>query len=285
MAVGFEGTGAEGSGLPGLFDRRRLSPTQRRVARYVADHLREAPFLSSVELASRAGVSQPTVTRLAVALGYGGYGEFQRDLRRIVLSSGQEQGQGNKFQAAVDDEVSNLQALRRFLEDREVIEDLGRSLASSQPLVVIGLRASAPLATYFGYFAEKIHPDVRTITEGGSVGMDRLVRARRSGASWALCFVLPRYPRETLEILEYAGDLGISVAAVTDRASDPVAGVSEVVLPAGVGSRLVFDSQAAAMALSTALLEALSDAAPARAQESLEDFEHRATSLEWFAAE
>ena len=60
--------------VPGHFDGGRLSPTQRRVARYVADHPREAPFLSSVELAARAGVSQPTVTRLAVALGYGGYG-------------------------------------------------------------------------------------------------------------------------------------------------------------------------------------------------------------------
>jgi hypothetical protein len=56
------------------------------------------------------------------------------------------------------------------------------------------------------------------------------------------------------------------------------------VLPAGVGSRLVFDSQTAAMALSTALLEALSDAAPERAQASLEDFEHRAAKLGWFEA-
>lgn len=280
-----EGTGEEKNGLPGLFDRRRLSPTQRRVARYVADHLPEAAFLSTVELASRAGVSQPTVTRLAVALGYGGYAEFQRDLRRMILSDGRERGRANKFQAALDDEISNLQTLRHSLEDREAIEDLGQNLSSSQPLVVIGLRASAPLATYFGYFAEKIHPDVRTITEGGSVGMDRLVRARRAGADWALCFVLPRYPRETLEMLDYAGDLGINVAAVTDRASEPVIRVSEVVLPAGVGSRLVFDSQTAAMALSTVLLEALSDAAPARAQASLEDFEHRATSLDWFAAE
>src|SRR4028118_1739831 len=78
--------------VPGLFDGGRLSPTQRRVARYVADHLREAPFLSSVELAARAGVSQPTVTRLAVALGYGGYGEFQRDLRRVVLGAAEGAG-------------------------------------------------------------------------------------------------------------------------------------------------------------------------------------------------
>ena len=268
--------------LPGLFEGGRLSPTQRRVARYVADHPREAPFLSSVELASRAGVSQPTVTRLAVALGYGGYGEFQKDLRRVVLGAAEEAG-GNKFQAAVDEEISNLRALRGSLGDDGKIAGLGRELAASVPLVVVGLRASAPLAGFFSYFAEKLHPDVRAITDGGSAGTDRLAQARRAGAGWALCFVMPRYPRETLRMMEYARESGMRVAAVSDRAGGPVSGVAEVVLPAGVGTRLVFDSQTSAMALSAALIEALSDAAPRRAQASLEDFEHRAQRLGWFA--
>lgn len=268
--------------MPGLFDGRRLSPTQRRVARYVADHPREAPFLSSVELASRVGVSQPTVTRLAVALGYGGYAEFQKDLRRMVLGAPQE-AEGNKYQESVDDEVSNLRALRELLGDEALVRGLGQELAASAPLVVIGLRASAPLASYFGYFAEKIHPDVRLITEGGSTGTDRLVGAHRAGGTWALCFVMPRYPREALEMMHYARKLGMRIVTVTDRASEAFSRLSESVLPAGVGTRLVFDSQTAAMALSTALLEALSDAAPARAQASLEDFEHRAATLEWFA--
>jgi DNA-binding MurR/RpiR family transcriptional regulator len=268
--------------VPGLFEGGRLSPTQRRVARYVADHPREAPFLSSVELASRAGVSQPTVTRLAVALGYGGYGEFQRDLRRVVLGAAEGSG-GNKFQAAVDEEIGNLRALRGSLEDEGTVSWLGRELASSVPLVVVGLRASAPLAGYFSYFAEKLHPDVRSITDGGSAGTDRLSQARRSGAGWALCFVMPRYPRETLDLMGYARGLGMRVAAVSDRVGGPVSEAAEVVLPAGVGTRLVFDSQTAAMALSAALIEALSDAAPERAQANLEDFEHRAQSLGWFA--
>src|SRR4028119_404150 len=183
--------------VPGLFEGGRLSPTQRRVARYVADHPREAPFLSSVELASRAGVSQPTVTRLAVALWYGGYGEFQKDLRRTVLGAaggaggtrsrrrGVPEGRrgegagggggvgGNKFQAAVDEEIGNLRALRASLEDEGTVARLGRDLASSVPLVVVGLRASAPLAGFFSYFAEKLPPDVRTITDGGSAGTAR----------------------------------------------------------------------------------------------------------------
>jgi len=71
---------------------------------------------------------------------------------------------------------------------------------------------------------------------------------------------------------------------VTDHASERVARVSDVILPAEVGTRLVFDSQAAAMVLAGVLLEALSDAAPKRAQERLEDFEHRAARLGFFEA-
>jgi DNA-binding MurR/RpiR family transcriptional regulator len=183
----------------------------------------------------------------------------------------------------VDAEISNLRALREALGDAETIAGLGRELAASVPLVVVGLRASAPLAGYFSYFAEKLHPDVRAITDGGSAGTDRLAQARRAGAVWALCFVLPRYPKETLAMMGYARGLGTRVAAVSDRVGGAVSAVADLVLPAGVGTRLVFDSQTAAMALSAALLEALSDAAPGRAQANLEAFEHRAQSLGWFS--
>lgn len=272
--------------LMGFFNRRRLSPAQRRLANYVADHPHEAPFLSSSELASRAGVSQPSVTRLATALGFGKYGELQEELRRIVLGAAGDAGgeDGNKFQNAVGAEISNLQSLSGFLHDAGFISGVGEKLASSEPLVVLGLRASWPMASYFGYFAEKIHPDVRMVGAGGSVAADQLSYSRRAGGEWALCFLLPRYPRETLEAMSYARDLGFNLATITDdQNAEHIAGLSDVVLPAKVGTQMVFDSQAAAMVLSGVLLEAISDAAPARTQERLEEFERRAAELEWFA--
>ena len=271
--------------LQRLFDRSRLSPTQRRLARYVMDHPDEALFLSSVELARRAGVSQASVTRLAAALGYSGYGELQRELRRIALEGGAgEAGDEapNKFQGAVRAEIENLRALEHYLADTGPVTELGRELAASEPLCVIGLRVSAPLAEYFGYFARKIHPDVRVLTDGGSTVLDALAQARGAGGEWVLCFLLPRHPRETLQAMSYARSLGLRVATVTDRAAERVREASDMVLPAEVGTRLVFDSQAAAMVLAGVLLEALSDAAPKRAQERLEEFEQRAARLGFF---
>src|ERR1700753_2404957 len=95
-----------------LLDGRRLSPAQRRIAQYLLDHMPDAAFLSSVVLARRAGVSQPSVTRFAAALGFSGYPAFRDALREIALdvpvaggapASGPAaaDGAGNPMQAAV----------------------------------------------------------------------------------------------------------------------------------------------------------------------------------------
>lgn len=273
------------SGLSKLFTQRRLSPTQRRLARYIIDHPREAPFLSGVELAKRVGVSQPSVTRLASTLGYKRYAELQKDMRGLILSASGDAELSNKFQSAVADEIGNLEALKDYLAEPSKLQGLGRHLAKSEPLCVLGLRVSAPLTGYFGYFARKICTDVCILTDGGSTIFDMLAHARRAGGEWILCFLLPRYPRETLEALVYARTLGFRVATVTDRASAPVAQVSDMILPTGVGTQFVFDSHAAAVVLAGALLEAIADAFPDKTHARLEDFEQRAVEMRMFAAQ
>src|SRR3712207_6892928 len=54
-------------------------------------------------------------------------------------------------------EIGNLRALRGSLEDEGTVAWLGRELASSAPLVVVGIRASAPLAGFFSYFRSEEH--------------------------------------------------------------------------------------------------------------------------------
>src|SRR6201986_447423 len=68
-----------------LLDGRRLSPAQRRIAQYLLDHMPDSAFLSSVTLARRARVSQPSVTRFAAALGLSWSPAFRDALRDIAL--------------------------------------------------------------------------------------------------------------------------------------------------------------------------------------------------------
>jgi DNA-binding MurR/RpiR family transcriptional regulator len=255
-------------GLGVLLDGRRLSPVQRRIAHYLSEHLDEAIFLSSVELAERAGVSQPSVTRFAMVLGFAGYPELRQALRPLVLGGGVVAPQESLLRGAIDSEIRNLALVRERLSAFP-LKELGEQLAATEPLPVLGLRVSCGLATTFAYYARRIHPDVRLLTHGGSELVDGLHAARRAGAEWVVAVVLPRYPTEAVQALEYAEKMGLRVAAITDKSDFP----AEVVLDAPVGDRLVFDSHAAPLALAMALVEAMADAAPLRTQARLEEYE------------
>jgi DNA-binding MurR/RpiR family transcriptional regulator len=305
---GVEGPGDDpGTRLQALCEGRRLTPTQRRIAHNMVRRAAEVPYLSSVELAELAGVSQPSVTRFAVALGFDGWSALRRHLRAALPSGGAgasgfggagfggmgPDGSGtsgssvsgadaNEYQQAVAAEIENLRHLAKALADPRPVREAGRLLAASRPLPVLGLRAAASQAEGFAYFAAKVHPDVRPLCEGGSMLRDRIDAAVRAGANALLCFALPRHPREVVAALEYAGQAGLTVVTVADSAFAPVAKVSDLLLPAAVGTGLVFDTACGPLLLGRMLLEAMCDGLP-DAQARLEEFDARAAARGLFA--
>jgi DNA-binding MurR/RpiR family transcriptional regulator len=278
----------EGVRVVDLFRGVRLTPTQRRIAHCLVQNASSAAYLSASEVADLAKVSQPSVTRLALALGYDGYPALRRKLREVVspridIAWAKADGD-NELQVALRTEADNLHDLAGRLHDRERLTRAGALLASSRPLPVLGLRSAAPLAAYFGYIAAKVHPDIRLLDTGGTMLADRLDQARAAGATALLAIVLPRYPREVVEALRAARADGLAIVLITDSAVGPAADHADVVLTAAVGAQLVFDLHAAPMALAMVLLQALCDAAPAESQRRLEEFERSASRRQLFVS-
>ena len=256
-----------------LFQGARLTPTQRRIAHSLVQHAPSAAYLSAAEVAELAGVSQPSVTRFAMALGFAGYPALRRKLRVLVDVSASGPAVGNAMQRAVRAEAQHLDRLVGELGDLKPVSAAAGLLVDSRPLPVLGLRAAAPLAAYFGYFAAKVHPDVRVLDTGGTQMLDRLDQARTAGAGAMLAIVLPRYPRETLDAVREAAAAGLRVVALTDSAVSPAAEYADVVLPAAVGTQLVFDLHTGPMAMAMVLLQAMCDVRPEPVQRRLEEFE------------
>ncbi|MEU2899883.1 MurR/RpiR family transcriptional regulator [Streptomyces sp. NPDC001273] len=273
------GTESPAARLQALFEGHRLTPTQRRIAHSMVRRAVDVPFLSSVELAELAGVSQPSVTRFAVALGFDGYPALRRHLREVAppVETSPESGSSNEYQQAVEAEIENLRHLAEALADAGPVRRAGGVLAGSRPLPVLGLRAAAAQAHGFAYFAAKVHPDVRLLNEGGTMLHDRIDAAARAGASALLCFALPRHPREVVDALTHARAAGLTVVTVADSPFAPVAKVSDLLLPAAVGTGLAFDTACAPMLLGRVLLEAMCDDLP-DAQARLEEFDTKAAA-------
>lgn len=266
-----------------LVHAHRLSPTQRRVVQSMLDSMPDVAFMSTVDVAELAGVSQPTVVRLATALGFEGYPDFRAAVRRRALSAddGPTTAPRSALATAMAAEHENLAAVERTLAGEHAVRAV-EALAASRPLGVLGFRASAALAQYMGYFASRIIPGVRVLSEAGTVD-DDLFELRDAGASAVLAYLMPRYPRAAVQALRYARELGMTTVVVTDGPLVPFREEADVLLVAPVGSDLLFDTHAAALTMSTALLDALARRDPRRSQERLEV--HEALVRRWALAE
>ena len=112
------------SWLVALAHEHRVSPTQRRVIQHMLASLPGVAFASTIEVAEAAGVSQPTVTRLASALGYAGYPEFRNAMREIVLSPDAVAEGATGWippSSALGSEQQNLAELERMIDSADVI--------------------------------------------------------------------------------------------------------------------------------------------------------------------
>lgn len=270
----------------GLVERLRsstLSPGHRRIARYVLAHLEEASFLSAHELAQRIGVSQPSMSRFAQAVGFERYSDMRRQLRAAAQGE-QVPGRLSASQRLVQGEIDNLTRLQEGLVDLAPLELAAARLAASLPLIVIGQRVSAPLAELFSYYAGKAHPHVITVTDCGSTLEETIWRGRSAGATAALVISLPRYAHETATALELLRAQSIASVLLTDSALSPLAARADQVLAAPVSSDFAFDSSAAPHVLLMLLLNLFVDALPVENQRRIEEFDEIAQKGNYFVS-
>ena len=252
----------------------RLPPTQRRVVRYINTHTKEAALLSSTELAARIGVSQATITRVAVALGYSGFTSMRDELRRALYDAPPTTG----VQPAVQTSIEHLETLHGMLDDPESLRRAAETLTASRPLPIVAVRISEPLGRYISYRLGRCHPDVRCIDRGDSIGADSLISAIDAGASALLCVNLPRHAAETLAIVDLARDHRLRIIMITDHAAAPGASQADIVFAIPVGTGLTFDSHAAPTVFASILVDAMTDALGSAGQQRLEMLEEVSTT-------
>ena len=63
---------------------QKFSKGQKKLAAYIQENYDKAAFLTAARLGETVGVSESTVVRFAIHLGYKGYPEFQKELEELV---------------------------------------------------------------------------------------------------------------------------------------------------------------------------------------------------------
>ncbi len=265
-----------------------LGGQQKALAGYIAHNPSKAAFMNSVQLSEAAGVSNPTVIRLAVSLGYGGFPEFQDALQDQVrerirslerYQAGETEREETLFQRVLSLEFHVLNEMKRKLDEAQTERAVGL-LDKSERVYVTGLLANTCLAEYVSYFLGILRPNVHLITHADRNVYNQIRHASKNDA--ALVYSFPRYPLASQSLAEYFRKKGTPVIGVTDSPLSPLAPISDILLEAPMKFLSFIDPCAGAFALSHCLLTALYLKHPGRMREELRMFEDFAQNRNMF---
>ena len=241
---------------------RRLSKGQKRIAEYIVNHYDKAAFMTASKLGDKVQVSESTVVRFAIALGYDGYPALQKALQEMIrnrLTAVQRvEMTGDMSESAVLGTVfkADMQNIRIEDLDEANFSRTVDALCEAERVYVVGVRSSAPLAQFLGYYMNFIRDNVMVITSGISDVLEQVARVGEKDVVLGISF--PRYSRRTIEAMNYAKGKGATVVSLTDTPLSPLGEASDFCLTARSDMASFVDSLVAPLSMINALIVAMS---------------------------
>lgn len=258
-----------------------LSKGQKRIASFIENHYDKAAYMTAAALGREVDVSESTVVRFALELGFDGYPALQHSIQETVrkrLNSLQRMAVTSKRMAGADllDVVlaSDIEKIKYTGEhmDRAAFDRAVEAIANARCIYIIGMRSSSAMAEFMNYYLRYMVDNVRLIrTTSGSEIFEQLLRMGKEDVMIAISF--PRYSRRIVNAVEYARETGARVISITDSENSPIAKDAHAVLTARSDMVSFVDSLVAPLSIINALLAAV-------AQKKEEDLSATLTKLE-----
>ena len=243
----------------------KFSKGQRKLADFIQKDYDKAAFLTAARMGEEVGVSESTVVRFAMALGYEGYPGFQKALGEMVrtkLNSIQRMevtygriSQGEILATVLHSDIEKIKLTMEAI-DHETFEMAVDTILNARKIYVVGIRGCAPLASFLCFYLNLVCDDVVAVnTSSPSEIFEQMLRINEEDAIIGISF--PRYSMRTLKALEYASNRKAKVITLTDSVHSPMTLYSSCNLIARSDMASIVDSLVAPLSVVNALVVAL----------------------------
>ncbi len=242
-----------------------FSKGQRAIAKFITESYDKAAFMIASKLGKTVGVSESTVVRFAVELGYDGYPQMQKAMQEMVLNrltsvqrigvANDRIGQQDVLSTVLHSDMEKLRETAETVE-RAAFRDAVKAISGARRIYVLGVRSAAPLANFFGYYLNYMFDNVHVITTSGTGEMfEKLIGVGPEDA--VVAFSFPRYSTSTLKGAQYCTSVGAKVIGITNSKLSPLAESCDFVLVAKSDMVSLVDSLVAPLSVVNALIVAL----------------------------
>lgn len=242
-----------------------FSKGQRLIANYIIQAYDKAAFMTANRLGKTVGVSESTVVRFAVDLGFEGYPSMQKAMQEMVLNRLTSVQRIEVANDRIGDQdvvslvlQSDMEKLRQTGEtlDRIAFREAVDAILNAKRVFIMGVRSAAPLANFMGYYLNYMFQNVHIITTSGNVEMFEKIAGVRSG-DVVVAFSFPRYSTSTVNGTSYCRSTGATVIGITDSMESPLAKNCDQVLLAKSDMVSLVDSLVAPLSIVNALIVAI----------------------------
>jgi DNA-binding MurR/RpiR family transcriptional regulator len=239
-----------------------LSKGQKLLANYILNNYDKAVYLTAAKMGKIVGVSESTVVRFAMILGYDGYPKFQRALEEMAKNKlNSVQRMEVTFDRINKDNIlkfvlhSDAEKIRLTAEeiDEEAFKNAIEMLLGAKKIYIIGIRSSAPLASFLSYYLGLIFEHVVMIHSNSTSELfEQLYRISEEDVLIGISF--PRYSRSTLKAMEFASNRNAKLISITDSYASPMTKYSKCNLLARCDMASIADSIVAPMSIINAII-------------------------------
>ncbi len=258
-----------------------MSKGQKRIADYISDNYEQAAFMTAARLGEAAKVSESTVVRFAVMMGYAGYTEFQEEMAgrireklvspKKTLTNHYRENKNDLLRGVLVADAQNI-VDTIHLVDSGAFERAVDIIESARKVYIVGIRTCAPLASYLAYYLNMIREDVISVTSPNITELyEQLYWMNSEDALLGISF--PRYSLRTLKAMEFGNERNARLITISDSEYSPMNMYSSCNLWAKTDMVTVADSLVAPMSIINALTVALFMRNEEKVTKNLKDME------------
>ena len=242
-----------------------FSKGQKKIAQYIMESYDKAAFMTANRLGKNVGVSESTVVRFAVDLGFDGYPSMQKAMQEMVLNrltsvqrievANDRLGDQDVISMVIHSDMEKLRQTGETV-NREEFYAAVNSILKAKRVYILGVRSVAPLATFLGHYLNYMFNNVHVVT-GYSTGemFEKIVGVNSEDV--VIAFSFPRYSASTTKAAKYCRSAGATVIGFTDNTSSPLGQCCDHVLVAKSDMVSLVDSLVAPLSIVNALIVAI----------------------------
>jgi len=258
-----------------------FSKGHKAIASYIINHYDKAAFMTAAQLGKEVGVSESTVVRFPLELGFDGYPELQKKLKELIKSKLTSVQRLEVSSSRIDRENvlksvlhSDMNKIKMTLEeiDEENFNIIVEEILNAKHIYILGVRSSASLASFLGFYFNLIFENVRLVhTTSVSEMFEQVLNAREGDVVIGISF--PRYSRRTTKAMQFVRRQGATAIAITDNPNSPLAKCANYSIFARSDMNSFVDSLVAPLSIINALIVAIGLRKKQQIQDTFEKLE------------